>query len=101
MTASGRLRRGRRVLRTLYIQAGTWPSDDDQLVGIARTAEIAEQVVDAVGNRRPVVPAAHWWSAGRLVYDRPGAALVSDWIIALDDPEMAQRIVAAVRGEAA
>jgi hypothetical protein len=95
------MRVGRSVGRTLYFQDGPWPSDTDPLVGLAQTAEIAGKVVDAVNNKRPAVPAVRWWAAGRLVYDRPGAGLVGDWIIAMDDPEDARRIVAAVRGEAA
>ena len=31
----------------------------------------------------------------------PAALLTADWVIALDDPEMARRIVAAARGETA
>jgi hypothetical protein len=40
-----KLRQGRKVGRTIYAQLGDQPSDDDPLVGVMDTAELARQVV--------------------------------------------------------
>jgi len=40
-------RTGRRVGRTIYQQHGDEPSDDDQLIGVMDTAELAQEAVDA------------------------------------------------------
>lgn len=42
-----RLRVGRKVGRTLYLQAGNEPSDDDRLVGMVDTTKLATALVDA------------------------------------------------------
>ncbi len=42
-----RWRVGRKVGRTIYRMVGTEPSDDDELVGMMDTAELAKQFVDA------------------------------------------------------
>lgn len=42
-----RLRTGRKVGRTIYRQLGAIPSDDDPLVGVMDTADLAKLVVDA------------------------------------------------------
>jgi hypothetical protein len=47
---AGRLRVGRKVGRTLYIQIGEEPSDDDELCGIMDTPELAAIVVAAVNG---------------------------------------------------
>jgi predicted urease superfamily metal-dependent hydrolase len=39
---------GRKVGRTVYVQAGVEPTDRDRLVGLMDTAELARRVVDAV-----------------------------------------------------
>lgn len=39
---------GRKVGRTLYVQVGAEPSDDDVLVGLMDTADLARLVVEAV-----------------------------------------------------
>ncbi len=43
-----KLRTGRTVGRTLYRQVGAEPSDDDQLIGVMDTPELAAMVVAAV-----------------------------------------------------
>lgn len=48
----GRLRVGRKVGRTLYVQHGPDPSDDDVLVGMVDTAELAGALVDAYNRER-------------------------------------------------
>lgn len=83
--------------RTIYIQRGNVPSLDDPMIGAADSPELAALVVEAV-NTGHRVPGSRWWSAGRLVYDRPGAPLTSGFIVAMDTPELAGRVVAAVRG---
>ncbi len=45
-----RLRTGRTVGRTLYRQVGANPSDDDQLIGVMDTPELAAMVVAAVNK---------------------------------------------------
>lgn len=45
-----RLRQGRTVGRTLYAQTGPEPSDDDTLVGMVDTAELAAVIVEAVNT---------------------------------------------------
>lgn len=47
---SPHLRVGRKVGRTLYIQSGDEPSDDDELVGLMDTPELAAIVVAAVNG---------------------------------------------------
>jgi len=42
-----RLRQGRKVGRTIYVQAKAEPSDDDQLVGLMDTPKLARALVDA------------------------------------------------------
>lgn len=83
--------------RTIYIQHGNVPSLDDPMIGVADSPELAAQVVEAV-NTGQRVPGSRWWSAGRLVYDRPGVPLTSGFIVAMDTPELVDRVVAAVRG---
>jgi hypothetical protein len=48
-----RWRQGRRVGRTVYLQAGPEPSDDDLLIGLMDTPALARRVVDAVNAYRP------------------------------------------------
>lgn len=43
-----KLRTGRKVGRTIYVQHGEQPSDDDQLVGMMDTPALATAVVGAV-----------------------------------------------------
>ena len=38
-------RTGRKVGRTIYVQLGTTPSDNDPLIGMMDTAELAEAAV--------------------------------------------------------
>jgi hypothetical protein len=42
-----RWRTGRKVGRTIYAVVGEQPSDDDKLIGLMDTAEIADEVVRA------------------------------------------------------
>jgi hypothetical protein len=46
-------RTGRKLGRTLYICNGETPGDDDQLVGMMDTPELADRVVDAVNRTMP------------------------------------------------
>ena len=43
-------RTGRKVGRTIYLQQGADPSDDDPLIGVMDTNELARIVVDAVNG---------------------------------------------------
>jgi hypothetical protein len=45
-----RLRTGRKVGRTLYLQISDVPSDDDILVGIVETRSLAELIVEDVNE---------------------------------------------------
>jgi hypothetical protein len=50
-------RTGRKVGRTIYLQLGQDPSDDDVLIGVMDRPDLAEIVVDAVNEwttERPV-----------------------------------------------
>lgn len=100
----GLWRTGRSWGRTIVIQTGPEPGSHgtDHLVGFARDdtegRRHARIACDAV-NGEPVPPGLRWWSSGSLIYDGPGASLTRDWVIAVDTPEQAQRIVTAVRGE--
>lgn len=97
---TAKLRTGLRKPQNLYAQLGDTPDDEDPSIGWAKTPEAAEMACAAVNEgQRP--PGARWWCSGGLVYIGPAALLTQDWVIALDDPEMASRIVAAARGETA
>lgn len=96
------LRRGRTNPETLYIQTGESPTKADQpggdvFAGHARTAQAAAQAVAAV-NEGKTAPGCRWWCDGGLVYNRPGADLTRDWVIAVNSDDMAQQIVAAATG---
>jgi len=43
-------RRGRKLGRTIYVQAGALSSDNDVLIGVMDTPELAALVVDAVNH---------------------------------------------------
>ncbi|MCA1673038.1 MAG: hypothetical protein LC799_12855 [Actinobacteria bacterium] len=58
-----RWRTGRKVGRTIYLQQGDEPSDDDQLIGLMDTPELARQVVDAVNT-----PKHHWRASTDSTY---------------------------------
>lgn len=49
-------RTGRRVGRTIYAQAGPEASDDDPLIGVMDTPELAAEAVDAHNARRSAAP---------------------------------------------
>jgi 6-pyruvoyltetrahydropterin/6-carboxytetrahydropterin synthase len=51
-------RTGRRVGRTIYAQAGPEPSDDDLLIGVMDTPELAAEAVDAHNAHRSAPPPA-------------------------------------------
>lgn len=53
MTDSITFRTGRKVGRTIYQQVGPKPSDDDVLVGVMDTPELAATFVDAVNRTAP------------------------------------------------
>lgn len=59
MTAEIRLRQslttrqGRKVPRMLYLQAGDEPADDDPIIGLVDTPELAALIVAAVNAYRP------------------------------------------------
>jgi hypothetical protein len=48
-----RWRVGRKVGRTIYRQLGSEPSDDDPLIGVMDTPELARTAVEAVNGARP------------------------------------------------
>jgi hypothetical protein len=48
-----RLRTGRKVGRTIYRQLGAEPSDDDPIVGLVDTPELAAEIVAAVNRPAP------------------------------------------------
>jgi hypothetical protein len=50
-----RLRTGRRVGRTIYVQLGDTPSDNDQLVGVMDTPELAALVVTSTNNQQAAI----------------------------------------------
>jgi hypothetical protein len=52
-----RWRQGRKVGRTLYAQLGPEPSDNDPLIGVLDTPELAEQVVRDRENARHLAAA--------------------------------------------
>ena len=43
---------GRKVGRTVYVQSGPEPSDDDRLIGLMDTPDLARLVVEAVNGTR-------------------------------------------------
>ena len=45
-----RLRVGRKVGRTIYLQLGDEPSDEDVLVGVVDTAALAQFICDCVDD---------------------------------------------------
>lgn len=95
---TAKLRPGARKPQNLYAHLGDEPDDEDPSIGWAKTEEAAQAACAAVNEgRRPRT--ARWWCSGGLVYIGPGARLTTDWVIALDSPELADRIVAAARGE--
>lgn len=83
--------------RTLYIQQGSIPDLDDPMIGVADSYQLAALVVEAHNSGRRV-PGSRWWSAGRLVYDRPGVPLTSGFVVTMDTPDLAAEVVDAVRG---
>jgi hypothetical protein len=46
----GRWRTGRKVGRTIYLQAGLEPADADQLIGLMDTPELAARAVASVNR---------------------------------------------------
>lgn len=104
---AARLRTGRRNPRTLYLQRGVQPAGADEqgadeFTGHARTAEIAQQAVDAVNEGRQI-PGGQWYALGCLVYDEPFSVLAqrlfSEWVIAVDSEDLAARIADAANGQ--
>ncbi|GAA1766016.1 DUF433 domain-containing protein [Streptomonospora arabica] len=69
---SDRLRQGRKVLRTLYIQRGDAPSDSDTFIGSVDSADLAAEIVAAVNSRREA-------AEGDLA-DRVRRAPDTDWL---------------------
>jgi hypothetical protein len=52
-------RQGRKVPRMLYLQRGAEPADDDPIIGLVDTPELAALIVAAVNHYQgggPVVP---------------------------------------------
>jgi len=50
-----KLRVGRKVGRTIYLQRGDQPSDDDQLVGLMDTPELARHLVECSNHlKQPI-----------------------------------------------
>lgn len=69
-----KLRRGRKVGRTLYVQRDADPSDDDVLVGTVDSPELAAFLIEAVcwylerAERRE--PGAREFTSTRTAFDR-------------------------------
>ena len=55
---TAKLRQGRRVGRTLYHQQGPEPSEDDPIIGMVDTPELAATIVAAV-NGQPDLSTSH------------------------------------------
>lgn len=69
------LRQGRKVGRTLYTQFGPDPSDDDQLVGLVDTEELAAAICEAFNGGRNQAMRHELWCAyrdGQLATVRDG-----------------------------
>lgn len=47
-----RWRTGRKLGRTIYMQIGPEPSDEDEFIGLMDTADLAEQIVVSHNERR-------------------------------------------------
>ncbi|MGH3480521.1 MAG: hypothetical protein ACRDQD_27275 [Nocardioidaceae bacterium] len=89
--------------RTIVIQAGDEPGDGvDELVGMARSPEVAGQAVRAVNTGEPV-SGARWAARSRLIVASPADlySAAARWIIAMDTASDARRVVDAVNGQAA
>jgi hypothetical protein len=52
-----RLRVGRHVGRTIYVQQGDEPTDNDRLIGLMDTPELAALVVASVNNQQTAIAA--------------------------------------------
>lgn len=50
---TGRWRTGRKVGRTIYSMIGRLPHDDDVLIGVMDTAELAQEAVDSYNATHP------------------------------------------------
>lgn len=64
-----KLRTGRKVGRTIYLQRGLEPSDNDELVGTMDTPELASAVVHATnyaGERYLRAVVGEGWAPARL-----------------------------------
>jgi hypothetical protein len=57
---------GRKVGRTIYRQIAVEPSDNDELIGVMDTPELAALVVAAVNNREEAHAEQGPWSAQRV-----------------------------------
>lgn len=47
-----KFRVGRKLRRTIYVQLGSEPGDDDMFVGIADTSDLAQHIIDSHNERR-------------------------------------------------
>lgn len=76
-----RLRQGRKVGRTLYVQLQDHPSDVDVLVGVVDSPELAAFLVDAVcwylerAERRD--PGERTWTATKSTFSQVASSLVN------------------------
>lgn len=70
-----RFRVGRKVGRTIYVQLGPEPSDDDHLVGMLETREQAEAAVrglnEDVGIDADEIEVEHYRAPAQRIYDGP------------------------------
>lgn len=73
MSDEARWRTGRKVGRTIYAQLGAEPSDDDPLIGVMDTPEIAGRVVEAVNEIEKEVAVSDTTTADKYVVIERGA----------------------------
>lgn len=93
-------RTGRTLGRTIYRMVDNTPVKGDQYLGIADTVDIATIAVNAlngVGCAADLgIHPGPWFAAGRMVYAPPAIDVLTDWIIAMDTPELATEVANAV-----
>jgi hypothetical protein len=86
-------RTGRTLGRTIY-------RNGDVYLGVADTVDIATIAVNAlngVGCAADLgIHPGPWFAAGRMVYAPPAIDVLTDWIIAMDTPELATEVANAV-----
>jgi hypothetical protein len=71
------LRQGRKVAKTIYIQKGKQPSDDDELIGYIQDPEIALRVVTAFNFMEAMMKAYN--ESRSLELSRREGESIKDW----------------------